>query len=142
MGDYINAIFEFSGAFFIYLSIRRLYQQKLVRGVHWGTTAFFSVWGLWNLYYYPSLDQWASFAGGVAICATNAIYLSMIFYYVWKERQDERVDLIGIDAPIRASEIHWGMGEAPKSIFLGTPSPGCSFTAPAGRLRQRRSSSL
>jgi hypothetical protein len=44
-------------------------------------TAFFAAWGLWNLYYYPHLGQWASWAGGVAVVTTNTAYVAGMIYY-------------------------------------------------------------
>lgn len=50
-------------------------------GVSLLSTSFFTGWGLWNLYYYPSLGQMLSFEGGVAIVLTNIIWLSLMFKY-------------------------------------------------------------
>lgn len=52
-----------------------------MRGVDWRVTAFFAIWGGWNLYYYPSLGQWASFMGGVVIVTTNIIWLLLALHY-------------------------------------------------------------
>ncbi len=79
--DFINGSFEFIGSFFIFLSIRKLVRDKMVRGFHWGQLIVFTAWGVWNLYYYPYLGQWMSFAGGVAVITTNIIYLGMIAHY-------------------------------------------------------------
>ena len=84
--DIINGCFEGAGGFFIVLSVRKLYREKLVRGVSWMPVAFFSAWGYWNLFYYPALDQWISFAGGVSITVVNTIWLAQIAYYSWLER--------------------------------------------------------
>ena len=79
--DIINGLFELLGAFILLLNVRRLYQDKVLRGVHWGPAAFFTAWGLWNLFYYPHLDQWFSFAGGVCIVTVNAIWIGQVVYY-------------------------------------------------------------
>ena len=81
--DLINGLFEISGGFFILMNVRQMWRDKMVRGVHWGPTLFFTSWGLWNLYYYPHLDQWISFAGGMFIVAVNAVWLAMMIYY-WR----------------------------------------------------------
>lgn len=84
--DIINACFEFFGAWMICINIHRLWNDKQVRGAHWGPLVFFTSWGIWNLYFYPHLDQWWSFAGGVTLAIVNAIYLAMILYYWdWKK---------------------------------------------------------
>ena len=60
---------------------RLLYEHKRVQGVSVPTTAFFTVWGLWNLYFYPSCHLWLSFAGGICLAAVNVIWVSMACYY-------------------------------------------------------------
>lgn len=79
--DMINGSFELMGAFFLLLNIRQLYRDKELNGVHWLPTLFFSTWGIWNLYYYPSLGQWYSFAGGLAIVCINTFWLGQIAWY-------------------------------------------------------------
>jgi len=88
--DLINGAFELSGSLFISLSILKLYRDKRVRGVHYLCVGFFMFWGLWNLYYYPHLDQWLSFIGGLFVVATNALWLGQIIYYLSKERREAR----------------------------------------------------
>lgn len=79
--DLVNGSFEILGAVALWGNVRALLRDKKIAGVDWRAVAFFQAWGLWNLYYYPSLDQWASFVGGLAICAVNTIWLSLVFYY-------------------------------------------------------------
>ena len=83
--DIINGCFELFGAPFIALSIIKLHKQKVVRGISWLHAGFFAVWGMWNLYYYPYLNQWVSFVGGIAIAITNAIWMGQLIYYKCKE---------------------------------------------------------
>ena len=84
--DLFNGIFEILGAPFIFLSIIKLYKEKKVRGVSWVHVAYFTSWGFWNLFYYPHLNQWISFFGGVAVVVTNLIWLCQIIYYIFLER--------------------------------------------------------
>lgn len=85
--DVINGSFELGGAFILLLNVRRLYRDKIVRGVHWSPTAFFAAWGLWNLLYYPSLGQTCSFIGGVCLVAVNLVWLGQVAYYhEWNKR--------------------------------------------------------
>ena len=79
--DITNACFELLATPFILLSIRRLYREKVVRGVSWVHIAFFSLWGVWNLYYYPHLGQWYSFVGGIGIVIFNSIWVGMMIRY-------------------------------------------------------------
>jgi len=85
--DILNGCFEFMGAPFIIMSIMKLYKDKRVRGVSWLHVAFFSSWGYWNLYYYPHLNQWASFVGGVFLVLANTFWLGQMIYYIRKEKK-------------------------------------------------------
>ena len=80
--DVINGAFEFSGGLSTLLNIKVIRRDKKVQGVHWSTYAFFTTWGIWNLFYYPSLDQWFSFLGGVLIVLGNLIWLGHALYYM------------------------------------------------------------
>jgi hypothetical protein len=84
--DHINGLFEFCGGLMIWASIWRLHKDKMVRGVSWLPVSFFAAWGMWNLYYYPALDQWFSFSGGVFLVASNTIWLIQLAYYNRKEQ--------------------------------------------------------
>lgn len=90
--DLINGLFELSGSLFIWRSIWLLRRQRMVRGVSFLTTGFFAVWGLWNLWYYPSLDQWLSFAGGVSIVTANCIWVGQMVYFLRLEANHAKID--------------------------------------------------
>jgi len=79
--DFVNGLFEMLGGAFILNHCRVLYRDKMVRGVSIISTAFFFAWGVWNLYYYPHLDQWWSFAGGLVIVLGNCLWVGMMLYY-------------------------------------------------------------
>ena len=79
--DIINASFEVFGGFFILNHCRIVYKDKMVAGVSIASTVFFSCWGLWNIYYYPSLDQLWSFYGGIFIVCVNSLYVGLLIYY-------------------------------------------------------------
>ena len=87
MFDFINGTFESFGSIFICLSIRKILIDKEVRGVSWLHASFFTVWGFWNLLYYPSLEQWLSFAGGLAIVSANSIWLYLLIFYSIKNKE-------------------------------------------------------
>ena len=84
--DLANGILETCGGLFILLSVRKLLHDRMVRGVSWVHVTFFAVWGLWNLYYYPSLGQWISFAGGVLIVSANVVWVVLLLHYTVRER--------------------------------------------------------
>ena len=79
--DIFNGLFEIAGGFFIGLSVKQLWRDKMVAGVSWLHAGFFAAWGYWNLYYYPSLDQMWSFWGGVGVVTMNTIWLVQLIYY-------------------------------------------------------------
>ena len=83
--DIVNGCFELLGAPFILLSVFRLARDKRVRGVSWAHAAFFTVWGLWNLFYYPHLGQWYSFIGGVFVVSANTVWVIQMLYYKWRD---------------------------------------------------------
>jgi hypothetical protein len=84
--DGVNGAYESLGGFFVFLHILTLLRDKAVRGVNIPAAAFFASWGLWNLYYYPSLGQWCSFAGGLGLVTANTTWIILMLYYVDKER--------------------------------------------------------
>ena len=79
--DMINGGLEAVGAAAVLNHCWTLYQHKQVRGVSVASTALFTVWGLWNLYYYPHLDQFWSFAGAIFITLANALYVGLMLHY-------------------------------------------------------------
>lgn len=84
--DIINALFEMGGAIFLAMNVVRLHRDKVVRGVHWAATAFFTVWGYWNLFYYEHIGHIYSRVAGFAVVATNTVWLSQMIFYIAKER--------------------------------------------------------
>jgi hypothetical protein len=76
-GDMMNGCFEAFGAVLTWRNALQLYRDRKISGVYWPATAFFAAWGLFNLWYYPSLDQWWSFAGGVVLVVGNIAWVVM-----------------------------------------------------------------
>lgn len=81
INDIINGIIEIIGGGVCLLNIRRILKDKQVKGVSWLVTVFFTTWGAWNLYYYPSLNQPLSFIGAFFTFLSNAIWLGLVLYY-------------------------------------------------------------
>lgn len=79
--DLANGSFEAVGALAIWGNVVRILRDKMVRGVDWRVTAFFWTWGIWNLWYYPSLEQWFSFFGGIALVAGNTVWVALALKY-------------------------------------------------------------
>lgn len=86
--DNINGLFELLGGVFVMLHCLRLYKDKKVKGISLVAIAYFALWGIWNIYYYPFLEQWASLIGSLFIVTMNTLWISMMVYYIMKERQE------------------------------------------------------
>lgn len=95
LADTINGSYELIGGIFLLLNCIKLYRDKKVRGVMLSTATFFATWSWWNLYYYPSLNQWVSFCGGLLIAITNAAWVIMAIYYSRKEKRASKEYKIG-----------------------------------------------
>lgn len=80
--DLINGTFELGGGILLWMNVYRLYKDKIIRGVSLAPFVFFTLWGYWNLYYYPHLSQWASFVGGIFVVAANTAWVLMAIYYI------------------------------------------------------------
>jgi len=85
--DIINGSFELLASPFILFSILKLYKDKKVKGISWVHISYFTLWAFWNLYYYPFLNQWCSFIGGIAIMLTNTYYTGLLIYYTIKSKK-------------------------------------------------------
>lgn len=79
--DYINALFEFGGAVAVFLSVLRTLRERRMAGVSGAHVAFFLSWGLWNLFYYPNLEQMWSFAAGILLTLVNLAFALLWLKY-------------------------------------------------------------
>lgn len=79
--DAINATFELVGTALNCLSIYRVYKDKCIKGVSVVPTTFYFSWGLWNIYFYPTMNLWLSFWAGLAIIFSNATWVALALYY-------------------------------------------------------------
>ena len=80
--DIINGSFELLSGLFVLLNCHRVIKDKDVKGVSVLTVFFFTLWGFWNLFYYPHLGQWISFAGGLIIVSANCLWVGLMIYYI------------------------------------------------------------
>lgn len=81
MLDEINGFFEAGLAVMLLLNLRRLMKDKKVEGFDYRVVVFTTAWGVWNLYYYPMLNQMFSFYAGIAVVTMNASWLWLVWYY-------------------------------------------------------------
>lgn len=76
--DIINGSFELLAGAAVALHCAQLLRDREVKGVSLPAVLFFTVWGCWNMYYYPFLGQPWSFAGGVIVTLANTAYLALL----------------------------------------------------------------
>jgi hypothetical protein len=88
--DQINGGFEAIGAVLAWVNVYKLHKAKEIKGVFWPLTAFFSSWGIWNLYYYPALGQWLSFYGGLGLTLGNAVWVVLAIITIYKKKLDKK----------------------------------------------------
>lgn len=81
MNDTINALFELGGSLLIWLNVRTILKDKVVKGVFWPVNVFYTLWGVWNMYYYPSLGQSWSFWAGIGVVVGNAVWCVAAWKY-------------------------------------------------------------
>jgi len=79
--DIVNGCFEFGASLFQLINVIATYRDKKIRGIRIVPTLFFTSWGIWNLYYYPHLNQIWSFIGGLGIVVTNIIWVVLMIKY-------------------------------------------------------------
>jgi hypothetical protein len=92
--DTINAVFEAGGAVATLWNVVRLVRDRRVSGVSVGSTVWWTCWGGWNLFYYPALAQWWSFASGIGVVTTNAAWVGLAMYYIRKARRHGDVEKV------------------------------------------------
>lgn len=79
--DMVNSSFVFISGALLSLNIRRIWQDKKVKGVSPWPVAFFFAWGGWDFYYYPHLDQWYSLTASVVATLFNGAWLVLWYKY-------------------------------------------------------------
>jgi len=82
--DLINGIFEFTGGVLLWFNVYKLIQDKQVRGLYLPVCVFFAAWGIWNMFYYPSLHQMYSFIGAAFLAAANIVWVWLAYWYRFK----------------------------------------------------------
>lgn len=100
--DHINAVFEGGSALFIASNVRRLYVDKKLSGVNVATTAWFSIWGFWNLFYYFGLAQWFSWAMGAFVFLANTTWVILALRYRSNDRAAAHWSQARLDEMIKA----------------------------------------
>lgn len=87
MNDVINGLFELIGGCLLMLNVRRLWRDRKVVGVSLWPVVFYTAWGFWNLYFYPSVKAPWSFWGAITVVTANASWL-LLYVWISKEKQN------------------------------------------------------
>ena len=89
--DKINATFEMLGGCFLWLSVRALYRARGFKGVHWAQMTLYTLWGAFNLWFYPAIGQWWSFAFGINVFLANFTWAIMAIYFHMKAKKEGKL---------------------------------------------------
>ena len=84
--DVINGLIELGGAVFGWLNVAALYRDKSVKGMNLFACLYFTLWSLWLLFFYSTLNQWMSLVGGVITALANVVWMPMALYYSYRNR--------------------------------------------------------
>lgn len=79
--DTINGFLELLGSLAVLFHIRRILKDKRTAGMSAVPIVFFTIWGVWNLYYYSYLNQQLSCIAAGTVTLANLIYLTLIWKY-------------------------------------------------------------
>lgn len=77
MNDLINGCFELCGGLLLLLNVWRLWIDRAISGVSMLPVCFYTLWGFWNLYFYPSVGARWSFWGGIIVVLANSLWLGL-----------------------------------------------------------------
>ena len=81
INDLVNGLFESGGAFLTWINVYKICKDKETKGVFYPVWIFMSLWGLWNLYYYPSVGHYISFYAGIVLVLGNIFWVILAFIY-------------------------------------------------------------
>ena len=84
--DLINGTFEFVGGLAVLRNIFALRRDKELRGFSIESCLFFTAWGYYNCGYYPHLNLWWSFTGGMFIALANTAWLILYAWYKYTKQ--------------------------------------------------------
>jgi len=88
--DLINGLFEAFAGLFVLNHCRVLLRDRAVAGVSIASVAFFTLWGVWNLWFYPNLGQLWSLVGGVFVVVANALYVGLLIRFAAQKNKESR----------------------------------------------------
>ncbi len=81
MLDTINGLFEIFGGIIGLLNIFQIIKDKEVKGISYLVTIFFTLWGIWNCYFYYNLMLYMSLVGSLSMTIVNMVWLILVFKF-------------------------------------------------------------
>lgn len=102
--DLINGLFELVAGCLSLMNVRKLYVDKQVKGVSIAPVAFFTTWGLYNMFFYPHNGLMLSFWGGVVMTIVNLIWVGQMVYY---SKKLEWKNLIKLHESVYSKRTSW-----------------------------------
>ncbi len=79
--DITNGFFVIMGSIAIWFDVRQIIIDQGSAGIHPNVMAFFTMWSIWDIYYYIHIDQWVSLISQIPLTlGTLAWFLLMLFY--------------------------------------------------------------
>lgn len=88
--DHINGLFELASGVLMWLNVKALINDGQLKGVKIAPALVFTLWGYFNLFYYPSLHQWWSLVGGCLLVLANTIWIGIALLFWWDDRKWDR----------------------------------------------------
>lgn len=85
--DTINAIFETGGGIAVTYNCIRLWRDRAVNGISITSQAWFSTWGLWNIYFYWYYDHTYSWYAAIFLASVNSLWVVMAIYFTYFDRK-------------------------------------------------------
>ncbi len=79
--DLINGAFEAAGACACWANVVKIARDRCVKGVYWPVSLIYTIWGLYNLWFYPHLGQRWSFWGAVVMALANGTWVCLAWWY-------------------------------------------------------------
>ena len=79
--DMINGLFETFGALLVFNHCRVTLRDREVKGVSITSSALFTLWGMWNLFFYSHLDQWFSLCGTCLLVSANTLWVMLLLRF-------------------------------------------------------------
>lgn len=88
--DHTQAAWELGSAALCAMNVMAVRRSRSISGVHWLPTAYFTGWGLYNLWFYAALNLPTAWWAGLAITVVNSVWLGHVAYYSFTRVRDAR----------------------------------------------------